>query len=80
MAIHPYSRARDLRQPRLRPSVPEFGRVIFEMGSSAILGPVLNKLPAGDGHTIMTIPGFMGADGSTSVSYTHLTLPTSDLV
>ena len=65
MAIHPYSRARDLRPPRLRHSVLEFGRVIFEMGSSAILGPVLNKLPAGDGHTIMTIPGFMGADGST---------------
>jgi triacylglycerol esterase/lipase EstA (alpha/beta hydrolase family) len=44
----------------------ELGRVILEMGSSALLGPILRTLPEGDGHTIMTIPGFMGADGSTS--------------
>jgi dienelactone hydrolase len=43
----------------------ELGRVILEMGSSALLGPILKTLPEGDGHTIMTIPGFMGADGST---------------
>jgi dienelactone hydrolase len=56
----------DLRPPRLRHSVMEFGRVALEMGSTALLGPLLNTLPTGDGHTIMTIPGFMGADGSTS--------------
>ena len=28
--------------------------------------PWFVELPQGDGHTIMTIPGFMGADGSTS--------------
>ena len=56
----------DLRPPRLRHSVMELGRVVLEMGSAALLGPVLNALPGGDGHTIMTIPGFMGADGSTS--------------
>jgi esterase/lipase len=50
----------------LRHSVAEFGRVIAEMGSTAILQPILNRLPEGDGHTIITIPGFMGADGSTS--------------
>jgi pimeloyl-ACP methyl ester carboxylesterase len=44
----------------------EFGRVVLEMGSTAMLAPVLRRLPEGDGHTIMTIPGFMGADGSTS--------------
>jgi len=44
----------------------EFGRVILEMGSSAILAPVLKSLPTGDGHTIITVPGFMGADGSTA--------------
>jgi hypothetical protein len=44
----------------------ELGRVILEMGSTAILGPVLKNLPEGDGHSIMTLPGFMGADGSTS--------------
>lgn len=56
----------DLRPPKLRHSISEFGRVFLEMGGSALLGPVLRNLPAGDGHTIITIPGFMGADGSTS--------------
>lgn len=56
----------DLRPPKLRHSVMELGRVVMEMGSTAMLGPVLKALPKGDGHTIMTIPGFMGADGSTS--------------
>ena len=66
MAEVSYMRARDLRPPQLRHSVMEFGRVVLEMGSTAMLAPVLKRLPAGDGHTIMTIPGFMGADGSTS--------------
>ncbi|NND67935.1 MAG: alpha/beta fold hydrolase, partial [Halioglobus sp.] len=56
----------DLRPPKLRHSIMELGRVIMEIGSTAMLGPLLKSLPEGDGHTIMTIPGFMGADGSTS--------------
>jgi dienelactone hydrolase len=56
----------DLRPPRLRHTVMELGRVVLEAGSTALLGPLLKTLPQGDGHTIMTIPGFMGADGSTS--------------
>jgi pimeloyl-ACP methyl ester carboxylesterase len=56
----------DLRPPRLHHSLMEAGRVFLEMGSSAMLAPVLKALPKGDGHTVMTIPGFMGADGSTS--------------
>jgi pimeloyl-ACP methyl ester carboxylesterase len=66
MPALPYSLEPDLRPPRLHHSVMEFGRVVFEMGSSAMLAPVLRRLPRGDGHSIMTIPGFMGADGSTS--------------
>ena len=66
MATPAHIRAKDVRPPRLRHSVLEFSRVIFEMGSSALLAPVLRTLPQGDGHTVMTIPGFMGADGSTS--------------
>ncbi|GAB5451517.1 MAG: alpha/beta hydrolase [Halioglobus sp.] len=54
------------RPPRLRHSALELSRVFLEMGSSAALAPLLKTLPRGDGHTIMTIPGFMGADGSTS--------------
>jgi len=44
----------------------ELGRVMVEMGSAALLRPLLTQLPRGDGHTILTIPGFMGADGSTA--------------
>jgi dienelactone hydrolase len=58
--------APDFRPPRLRHSLMEFSRVMLEMGSTVMLGPLLRTLPKGDGHTIMTIPGFMGADGSTS--------------
>ena len=66
MSATAYRRSDDLRPPRLRHSVMEFGRVVLEMGSSALLAPVLGNLPRGDGHTIMTVPGFMGADGSTA--------------
>jgi len=56
----------DVRPPSLRHSVMELSRVALEIGSAALLAPLLNTLPRGDGHTIMTIPGFMGADGSTA--------------
>lgn len=56
----------DFRPPPLRHSVMELGRVFVEMGWGAALGPVFKTLPRGDGHTIMTLPGFMGADGSTA--------------
>ena len=56
----------NLSPPRLRYSVMVLGRVVLEMGSTAALGPLLGRLPRGDGHSIMTLPGFMGADGSTS--------------
>ena len=56
----------DMRPPKLRHSVMELGRVILEIGSSAALEPLFSALPKGDGHTIMTIPGFMGANGSTT--------------
>ena len=41
----------DLRPPRLRHSVMELGRVILEMGSTAMLGPLLRRCP-----TAMAIP------------------------
>tara|TARA_R110002124_G_scaffold75328_1_gene202200 strand:- start:107 stop:937 length:831 start_codon:yes stop_codon:yes gene_type:complete len=66
MASHYQGLVTDLRPPKLRHSVMEFGRVALEMGSTVLLGPLFKALPRGDGHTIMTIPGFMGADGSTS--------------
>ena len=56
----------DLRPPKLSHSISEIGRVVVELGSSFLLNPVLKGVPRGDGHTIIVIPGFMGADGSTS--------------
>ena len=57
----------DLRPPKLRHSITELGRVLLEAGGSLLCGPIFKTLPQGDGHTIMTIPGFMGADGSTAM-------------
>ncbi len=57
----------DLRPPRLRHTITELGRVALEAGGSVLLRPLLRALPQGDGHTIITIPGFMGADGSTAM-------------
>ena len=56
----------ELRPPKLRHSILEPSRVLMEIGSTAMLSPLLKTLPKGDGHSIMTIPGFMGADGSTA--------------
>ena len=56
----------DLRPPRLRDSMLELSKFIAEFSTGTLLGPLLKTLPRGDGHTIMTLPGFLGADGSTS--------------
>lgn len=67
MSDRPHRFQADLRPPLLRHTITELGRVALEAGSSLLLGPLLKTLPAGDGHTVMTIPGFMGADGSTAL-------------
>ena len=66
MAVSNVSFAPDLRPPKLHHSMLELGRVVLEMGSTALLGPLLDALPQGDGHTVITVPGFMGGDGSTA--------------
>ena len=57
----------DIRPPKLRHSISELGRVALEAGTSLACKRLFRTLPQGDGHTIMTIPGFMGADGSTAM-------------
>jgi hypothetical protein len=59
-------RSAAISPPKLRYSAMEFSRVFWEMGSSLMLAPLLKNLPRGDGHSVMTLPGFMGADGSTA--------------
>ena len=50
--------------PKVRHSLAEMGRIFWEAGSNKALAPWYKLLPAGDGHSVMTLPGFLGADGS----------------
>ena len=50
--------------PRVSHSLMEMGRIFFEASSGYMLNPLLRTMPEGDGHPVMTLPGFMGADGS----------------
>jgi pimeloyl-ACP methyl ester carboxylesterase len=50
--------------PRVSHSLAELGRIFWEVGSNVALRPLYRFLPRGDGHAVMTLPGFMGADGS----------------
>src|SRR4249919_1357829 len=51
---------------RLRP--PGFGlllaeaRGIFELNASLLLSPLLMTAPRGDGHPVLTLPGFLASD------------------
>ncbi len=49
--------------PELWHSLSEGVRALFECQQLLIAGPVLKRAPKGDGHPIMTLPGFGGADG-----------------
>ncbi len=50
--------------PRVSHSVMELGRIFLEASSGYMLKPLMKAMPSGDGHSVMTLPGFMGADGS----------------
>lgn len=57
-------RAANLPQkPAIGFRVLELARPFWEAGSLLPLGPLLARLPRGDGHSVMTLPGFLGADG-----------------
>jgi pimeloyl-ACP methyl ester carboxylesterase len=55
-------------KPRLRP--PSLGlllaevRGIFEFNASLMLSPFLLRAPRGDGHPVLTLPGFLASDVS----------------
>ncbi|MEP4149370.1 MAG: alpha/beta hydrolase [Halioglobus sp.] len=57
----------DIRPPKLRHSISELARVALEAGTSVLCKNLFKTLPEGDGHSVMTLPGFMGADGSTAM-------------
>ncbi len=41
------------------------GRALFELGSFYALRGLLGRLPKGDGHPVLVLPGFMAGDTST---------------
>lgn len=57
---------------RARPGPPhplltwtEGHRLLVEAAAFAALGPLLRRLPQGDGHPVWVLPGFMASDAST---------------
>lgn len=42
------------------------GRAVFELGSFFALRPAMRRLPKGDGHPVLVLPGFLAGDGSTA--------------
>ena len=41
------------------------GRALFELGALAWLYPLLRQAPAGDGHPVLVLPGFLANGSST---------------
>lgn len=53
--------------PSLLLAATELPRAMREMRALALLRPLLNRLPQGDGHAVMVLPGFTADDTSTRV-------------
>jgi len=58
--------------PSLLLALLEAPRAISEASALIPSQPFLNNLPAGDGHTVMTLPGFLATDRSMSVMRDYL--------
>src|SRR5258705_11861661 len=62
----PTDRSEPEEAGRLRP--PSLGlllaeaRGIFEFNASLLLSPLLMRAPKGDGHPVLTLPGFLASD------------------
>src|SRR5580704_3725410 len=52
---------RRLRPPGLGLLLAE-ARGIFEFNASLLLSPLLLRAPRGDGHPVLTLPGFLASD------------------
>ena len=64
--------------PRLRPPglllMLAEARSLFELNSSLMLSPVLLQAPKGDGHPVLTLPGFLASDLSMVPMRRYLTM------
>ncbi|MGB8399481.1 lipase family alpha/beta hydrolase [Bradyrhizobium sp.] len=61
MDQHAEGEARRLRPPSLFLMLAE-ARGVFELNSSLLLLPLLMRAPKGDGHPVLTLPGFLASD------------------
>jgi len=52
--------------PRLIYALTEPARFAFEINRLVLCHPLLRRARRGDGHPVMVLPGFLGADGSTA--------------
>src|ERR1700724_3200129 len=62
----PLDRSEPKPTGRLRPPGPGLlfagVRGIFEFNASLLLSPLLMRAPRGDGHPVLTLPGFLASD------------------
>src|SRR5258708_26215360 len=61
-----------LRPPGLGLLLAE-ARGIFEFNTSLLLSPLLMRAPRGDGHPVLTLPGFLASDLSMAPMRRYLT-------
>jgi pimeloyl-ACP methyl ester carboxylesterase len=61
MQQDPSPAVRQLRPPSLGLMLAEV-RGIFEFNTSLLLSPLLMRAPTGDGHPVLTLPGFLASD------------------
>ncbi|MCG3171535.1 MAG: hypothetical protein CALGDGBN_03157 [Pseudomonadales bacterium] len=61
------------RPPRTVYALLEFARAVNELASLLPANRWLAQLPGGDGHPVVTLPGFGGADGSTALMRRYIT-------
>src|ERR1700679_330943 len=64
--------ARQLRPPGLGLLLAE-ARGVFEFNASLLLSPLLMRAPRGDGHPVLTLPGFLANDLSMAPMRRYLT-------
>jgi|TARA_B110000211_G_scaffold233126_1_gene298478 pimeloyl-ACP methyl ester carboxylesterase len=65
-------KAQRARSPALLNTISELPRTLMEIGALSMSMPLLRRLPAGDGHPVMLIPGFMASDTSMLVLARYL--------
>ncbi|MEE4361686.1 MAG: hypothetical protein V2I63_09200, partial [Pseudomonadales bacterium] len=58
--------------PRLLYTLSEFHRAVAEASALVSAGGLLGRLPRGDGHPVLVLPGFMATDQSTGLLRRHL--------